>query len=166
MLLWRRKRGQHTVFPWSVLVTPRISLCPSYSVVRLGTDPWMLRDFHWCWWRLLWYISPHVGPPPYPAITHLWVPQLVPALVYLFCCSHLLWFPYWFLQENSSFPFIHREIRGQRQPRVLLEAAAPQGRFNKARHLLEPWMDTRRFDLPPFISSGLSRWVVHSGIWA
>lgn len=106
------KEDSTLFFPWPECLSHTQDL--SQSVVSLGTDPWMLRDFHWCWWRLLWYISPHVGPPPCPVITRLWVLQPVPAttLVYVLL-PNFLCFPFWFLWDFLSRPStVRSEFRG------------------------------------------------------
>lgn len=88
-VIMEEERTAHRFFhDWSVLVTPRITLCLSITVVSLGTDPWVLRDFHWCWWRLLWYISPHVGSSTCPVITHIWAPHPVPVIILLSMLFH------------------------------------------------------------------------------
>lgn len=160
MLLWRRKGGQQTVFPWSECLSHTQDL--SLSLVSLTLSSALAMTPECC----VTFIG--ADDVLYDTFLPMWVPRLIllshmseshsfflhfAALVYLllFCFSHshfssfFLWLPDW-------FPW------GQR-------SAAVVGRPWSSKQASNSWTDTHQFNLPLFNQCYTSRLVVHSYIW-
>lgn len=147
MLLWRRKGGQHTVFPWSEclshtqdlslsLLASALALTPECCVTFTGADDVFYDTF-----------LPACVPPPWPAIAHSpHLQQHLYACHWLFFCIFLMFISLVMIFSLiwQLFPHLHPQ-RGQRSAADAwpFRAGLPQGRMRKDKpvwpHLHSQW---------------------------